>query len=202
MFIKTLSDEELIALFSHGVSIAWETFYERYYKHASSLAKLGVQTYRGYYITYKEFKDLALNLIVVALDKYTPNSMSFYSYWKTITLMEYQHLAFDNNSFTFPSMKTISLDEKVSDNISLDEVIGLNDDSIERNVNQKEIENIILSKIEKLDENERKIFIWLAMDIKPKQIMEKLNITKRQYYRYKNKIKEIVDIEIFNNYFK
>jgi DNA-directed RNA polymerase specialized sigma subunit len=144
-----------------------------------------------------------MSLILTALDKYTPKSMSFYSYWKTIVFMEFQKLVYEENSYntTFPLLQ-ISLDEIDEEHLPISETLGEIDTNIYGNVMKKEIEDILIKKIDSLSENEKKVLIWLGMDMKPKEIMTRLNYTKRQYYRLKNKLRENIDIEIFKNYFK
>jgi DNA-directed RNA polymerase specialized sigma subunit len=203
MFYKNYSDEELIAFFSHGMSQAWETFHERYIENASRLASIATKTYKDSDYSYQDFYSLAMSLILTALDKYTPKSMSFYSYWKTIVFMEFQKLVYEENSYntTFPLLQ-ISLDETDEEHLPISETLGEIDKNIYGNVMKKEIEDILIKKIDSLSENEKKVLIWLGMDMKPKEIMTRLNYTKRQYYRLKNKLRENIDIEIFKNYFK
>ena len=194
-------DDELIALFIRGNQKAWEEFYKSYILHSEKLAKIGLTTHPNAGITYMEFNCIALENIYKALDKYVPGSMSFYTYWKTIVLLDYSNLAIErmNAKEVTTLQDTIPNSEREE---TLEATLGEDDSNIFSNIAKKEMMNYLSTKLELLNEKEKQIYIMSIMEVSPSEIMEKLNLTKRQYYLAKNSIKEILDIEIFKNYFK
>ena len=86
--------------------------------------------------------------------------------------------------------------------LTLSDVVGEEDNSLKGNILEKEMENYILEKIKFLNEDEKKALIWMMLGETKRKIQVRLNWSDKIYYKEKNKIQDILNVEIFKNYFK
>jgi hypothetical protein len=198
---QTICDEELIALFIRGNYKAWEKFYEEYITHSSFLARLGKKLYPSDKLSFIDYKYIAINNISKSLDKYVQGSGSFFTYWRTIVFTEYQNLVvkLQNETIQISLDEFINFDDKT---LTLSDIVGEEDNSLKGNILEKEMENYILEKIKLLNEDEKKALIWMMLGETKRKIQVRLNWSDKIYYKEKNKIQDILNVEIFKNYFK
>jgi DNA-directed RNA polymerase specialized sigma subunit len=95
------------------------------------------------------------------------------------------------------------LDDSYSDSKTrFDEVYGLEDPGIDKGVVNEEIVSYLLEKTQLLSQFEKQFFFYLVSEKNQEEIMALLNINSRQFYRIRNKIRKIIDIDIIKDYFK
>ena len=202
---KLYSDEQLIAFFVSGNQDAWLEFYNIYSIHSKKIAFKALQMFKGSGITYNEFYSIAIATIYEALNHYILYSCSFYTFWRQIVFNKFNDYAKENsyNSKGNVYAGTFSLDDSYSDSKTrFDEVYGLEDPGIDKNVRKDEIVSYLLEKTQLLSQNEKQFFFYLVSEKNQEEIMTLLNITSRQFYRIRNKIRKIIDVDIIKDYFK
>lgn len=202
---KLYSDEQLIAFFINGNIDAWHDFFYIYSKHARSLSKKALSLYKESGITFNEFYSIAMECIIIALSHYVLYSCTFYSFYKQFVFKHFQDYVI-KNSFTSKGSiysGSLSLDDSFKDsNTKYEEVIGLNDPGIESGIHKEEVIKYIIEKLKLLTEKEKQFFFYLLDGYEQKDIITLLNMSDRQFYRMRAKIRDIIDLDIIKDYFK
>lgn len=201
---KLYSDEQLIAFFVNGNIDAWHEFFYIYSNHAEVLSKKALNIYKGSGITYNEFYSIAIEAIVTALSRYVLYSCTFYPFYKQTVHNHFQAYVSQRSIELKRSGETfsLSLDDTVLDSsIKYEEIYGLNDPSIESEIHKKEVIHYILEKLKLLTEKEKQFFFYLLDGYEQKDIMSLLNMSNRQFYRMRAKIRDIIDLDIIKDYF-
>lgn len=202
---KLYSDEQLIAFFVSGNYDAWKEFFLLYDVHSKSLAKNCLLTFKGSGITYSEFYSICIESIFEALNHYELYSCTFYSFWKQICNSRIQGYVKEQsyNSKGNVYSGTFSLDDSLNDsNTKYEEVYGLNDPGIENDIKNKEIISYLLEKMKLLSEKDKQFFFYLIEEKSQQEIMLLLGLNIRQFYRIRDKIRKIMDLDIIKDYFK
>ena len=79
---------------------------------------------------------------------------------------------------------------------------GLNDPGIENDIKNKEIISYLLEKMKLLSEKDKQFFFYLIEEKSQQEIMLLLGLNIRQFYRIRDKIRKIMDLDIIKDYFK
>ena len=93
----------------------------------------------------------------------------------------------------------ISLDDYVYDTdiITYSDILGIEDDFV-KDYEQDRFEITLKRIIPQLTEDQKRALFLFMQGLSRNEILAKMNWTLRQYYRAKNKIKELMEFE-FNN---
>ena len=202
---KLFSDEQLIAFFVLGNKEAWQLFFETYRIHSITISSEAEKMYRGSGISFDDFYSVALECIQVALNKYQLYSCTFYSYWKSITLKAFAAYVKRNslNSVSNNGYIGISLDDLAySDSkTKYEEILGVNDPSLDKGITNKELFTYIYQKLELLDEKERQFLFLLIDEYDPKSIQVLMNLKGKEFYHLRSKIQKKLNLELIKDYF-
>ena len=202
---KLYSDEQLIAFFVSGNIDAWREFFSIYDIHSKSLAKNALLTYKGSGITFNEFYAICIECIFEALNHYQLYSCTFYSFWRQIVSNQFQDYVkeYSYNSKGRIYSGSFSLDDNPNEtDTRYEEMFGLSDPGIEVEIRKNEILEYLFKISELLSDKEKQFLFYLLEDKSQKEIMVLLNLNTRSFYRIRDKIRKVINIEIIKDYFK
>jgi hypothetical protein len=184
-----------------GDKEAWNEFFEIYHHHAIKLAKIALNFYPQYKVPFDEYYTVAIEQIIIVLSYYETGSNTFYQYWKSSAFKAFSkyNIEFSPLGVSMKLNSSISLDDYVYDTdiITYSDILGIEDDFV-KDYEQDRFEIMLSRIIPRLTEDQKRALFLFMQGLSRNEILAKMNWTLRQYYRAKNKIKELMEFE-FNN---
>ena len=204
--MKDYDDDTLIALIKKGDTHAEALLCAKYWTFAKNFGKKFASLYYDLGLNADEFATVAFSSIVIAMEKYQLGSSkkSFKSYWLTIAKNQCINYVHDNTFIDLECGRPISLDEiSYEDGLTLHEVCGLPDHSIEYGLARKQLYDFITSKDSKLNDNEKIVAYYMFLQSYSHEDIQML--TKwpmKKVYRHVRNARVKVSNFIESGYFK
>lgn len=180
-----LSDDDLISMIQMGNEEAFRLLLTRYQTFGRTVVGEYLKNYPYDGLSFDELMSVVIAETYVAAKKYLPSKGNFYKYWRLVVrhgLNDYAR----TNSYQFGAkmFSGPSLDQEISEDFKLSDVIGQNDDSESLNSSDAEFIKFLENHRNKLGKHDLDIVNLLKEGFDVKGIAKKLKISEKTvYYR-------------------